>query len=80
MRLLKYVVADHIRVIARDESLKAGERVKRYLSMQTSRIDAYPVITVRATGSAVQHEARVSQLSAEQIFYTEQRGLLRRRR
>ena len=41
----------------------------------TSRTDTYPTITVRGTGNAVQHEASVSQVSAEQIFYMQQRGL-----
>ena len=40
-----------------------------------SRTDTYPAITVRGTGNAVQHEASVSQVSAEQIFYMQQRGL-----
>jgi len=41
----------------------------------TSRTDTYPAITVRGTGNACQHEASVSQISAEQIFYMQQRGL-----
>jgi Fe-S cluster assembly protein SufB len=41
----------------------------------TSRTDTYPAITVRGTGNATQHEASVSQISAEQIFYMQQRGL-----
>ncbi|HEV7867598.1 MAG TPA: Fe-S cluster assembly protein SufB [Chthoniobacteraceae bacterium] len=41
----------------------------------TARTDTYPAITVRGTGNAVQHEASVSQISAEQIFYMQQRGL-----
>src|SRR5437899_11619743 len=41
----------------------------------TSRTDTYPAITVRGTGNAVQHEASVSQASADQIFYMQQRGL-----
>ena len=41
----------------------------------TSRTDTYPAITVRGTGNAVQHEASVSQVSTEQIFYMQQRGL-----
>src|SRR5467141_361448 len=41
----------------------------------TSRTDTYPAITVRGTGNAVQHEASVSQVSSEQIFYMQQRGL-----
>ncbi len=40
-----------------------------------SRTDTYPAITVRGTGNAVQHEASVSQVSEEQIFYMRQRGL-----
>lgn len=42
---------------------------------QNSRTDTYPAITVRGTGNACQHEASVSQVSAEQIFYMQQRGL-----
>src|SRR6266700_2366927 len=41
----------------------------------TSRTDTYPAITVRGTGNSVQHEASVSQVSAEQIFYMQQRCL-----
>jgi Fe-S cluster assembly protein SufB len=40
-----------------------------------SRSDTYPAIQVRGTGSFAQHEASVSRLSAEQIFYMRQRGL-----
>lgn len=42
---------------------------------KNSRTDTYPAITVRGTGNACQHEASVSQVSAEQIFYMQQRGL-----
>ena len=41
----------------------------------TARTDTYPAITVRGTGNSSQHEASVSQISAEQIFYMQQRGL-----
>ena len=41
----------------------------------SSRTDTYPAITVRGTGNACQHEASVSQVSSEQIFYMQQRGL-----
>lgn len=40
-----------------------------------SRTDTYPAITVRGTQNSVQHEASVSKVSAEQIFYMMQRGL-----
>ena len=40
-----------------------------------SRTDTYPAITVRGTGNATQHEASVSQISEEQIFYMMSLGL-----
>ena len=40
-----------------------------------SRADTYPAIQVRGTGGFAQHEASVSRLSADQIFYMRQRGL-----
>jgi Fe-S cluster assembly protein SufB len=41
----------------------------------SSRTDTYPAITVRGNQHATQHEASVSQVSEEQIFYMKQRGL-----
>jgi len=41
----------------------------------TSRTDTYPAITTRGERNTVQHEASVSKVSAEQIFYMMQRGL-----
>jgi Fe-S cluster assembly protein SufB len=41
----------------------------------TSRTDTYPAITVRGNQHATQHEASVSQVSEDQIFYMRQRGL-----
>ncbi|MSR71870.1 MAG: Fe-S cluster assembly protein SufB [Opitutales bacterium] len=40
-----------------------------------SRTDTYPAISVRGQKNFVQHEASVSKVSAEQIFYMMQRGL-----
>lgn len=40
-----------------------------------SRTDTYPAITVRGDGNYVQHEASVSKVNEEQIFYMQQRGL-----
>src|SRR5213075_1553856 len=48
--------------------------ISKSISIGTGR-DTYPAITVRGTGNSVQHEASVSQVSAEQIFYMQQRGL-----
>jgi len=41
----------------------------------TSRTDTYPAITVRGNQHSTQHEASVSQVSEDQIFYMKQRGL-----
>lgn len=40
-----------------------------------SRTDTYPAITVTGDANSVQHEASVSKVSAEQIFYLMSRGL-----
>ena len=40
-----------------------------------SRTDTYPAITVRGGDNYTQHEASVSKVSEEQIFYMQQRGL-----
>jgi Fe-S cluster assembly protein SufB len=40
-----------------------------------SRTDTYPAISVRGNQHTTQHEASVSQVSKEQIFYMRQRGL-----
>ena len=40
-----------------------------------SRTDTYPAITVRGNQNVTQHEASVSQVSADMIFYMMQRGL-----
>lgn len=42
-----------------------------------SRTDTYPAITVNGNASAVQHEASVSQVDEEMLFYMQQRGLTR---
>lgn len=40
-----------------------------------SATGTYPAITVRGNASQTQHEASVSKISADQIFYMQQRGL-----
>jgi len=42
---------------------------------ENSRTDTYPTIVVRGEGNSVQHEASVSKVSEEQIFYMRQRGI-----
>jgi len=40
-----------------------------------SKTDTYPAITVKGNQAATQHEASVSKVSEEQIFYMRQRGI-----
>lgn len=40
-----------------------------------SRTDTYPAIVARGNANACQHEASVSKINTEQIFYMQQRGL-----
>ena len=40
-----------------------------------SRTDTYPAIVARGNQNAFQHEASVSKINSEQIFYMQQRGL-----
>ena len=42
-----------------------------------SRTDTYPAISVHGNSSGVQHEASVSQVDEEMLFYMQQRGLTR---
>ncbi len=42
---------------------------------QNSRSDTYPVIEVAAQDVSIGHEAAVSRVSDEQLFYLESRGL-----
>jgi len=42
---------------------------------ENSATGTYPAITVRGNASQTQHEASVSKISADQIFYMRQRGL-----
>jgi Fe-S cluster assembly protein SufB len=42
---------------------------------ETSRTDTYPYIEIEEDSARVGHEARVSKLNEEQIFYLQSRGL-----
>lgn len=64
-----------VAVPGRFKGCKNNTECDALLINKDSRTDTYPAITVRGTGSACQHEASVSQVSAEQIFYMQQRGL-----
>ena len=65
----------HVHVPKHLKNCKNNTECDALLINQNSRTDTYPAITVRGTGNAVQHEASVSQVSEDQIFYMQQRGL-----
>jgi Fe-S cluster assembly protein SufB len=56
-------------------SCKNNTECDALLINEHSRTDTYPAISVRGQKNSVQHEASVSKVSAEQIFYMMQRGL-----
>ena len=57
------------------KSCKNNTECDALLINSNSRTDTYPAITTRGEANTVQHEASVSKVSAEQIFYMMQRGL-----
>tara|TARA_A100001015_G_scaffold29127_2_gene32434 strand:+ start:3300 stop:4724 length:1425 start_codon:yes stop_codon:yes gene_type:complete len=57
------------------KSCKNNTECDALLINSNSRTDTYPAITTRGDANTVQHEASVSKVSAEQIFYMMQRGL-----
>lgn len=57
------------------KNCKNNTKCDALLINDNSRTDTYPAISVRGDGNSVQHEASVSKVSAEQIFYMQQRGI-----
>ena len=60
---------------AAPQGLQEQHRVRRAAHQHQLRTDTYPAITVRGQQHAVQHEASVSKVSEEMIFYMQSRGL-----
>ncbi len=57
------------------KSCKNNTECDALLINTNSRTDTYPAITVRGDQNATQHEASVSKVSEDMIFYMKQRGL-----
>ncbi|MFZ5806790.1 MAG: Fe-S cluster assembly protein SufB [Verrucomicrobiota bacterium] len=64
-----------IHMPAQYKGCKNNTECDALLINSTSRTDTYPAIVVRGAKNFVQHEASVSKVSEEQIFYMRQRGL-----
>jgi Fe-S cluster assembly protein SufB len=54
---------------------KSNTECDALLINTNSRTDTYPAITVKGDRNSIQHEASVSKISEEMIFYMQQRGL-----
>ena len=65
----------HVHIPKHLKGCKNNTECDALLINSHSRTDTYPAITVRGNQHATQHEASVSQVSAEQVFYMQQRGL-----
>ncbi|MDR1789869.1 MAG: Fe-S cluster assembly protein SufB [Opitutaceae bacterium] len=65
----------HVHVAKGLKNCKNNTECDALLINTNSRTDTYPAITVRGDANRTQHEASVSKVSAEQIFYMQQRGL-----
>ena len=57
------------------QGCKSNTECDALLINTNSRTDTYPAITVKGDRNAVQHEASVSKISEDMIFYMQQRGL-----
>ncbi|MEC8043950.1 MAG: Fe-S cluster assembly protein SufB [Verrucomicrobiota bacterium] len=57
------------------KSCKNNTECDALLINSNSQTDTFPAISVQGNENSVQHEASVSKVSAEQIFYMQQRGL-----
>ncbi len=64
-----------VHIPKRFKNCKNNTECDALLINTNSRTDTYPAISVRGDGNSVQHEASVSRVNAEQIFYMRQRGL-----
>jgi Fe-S cluster assembly protein SufB len=64
-----------VRIPKQFSNCKNNTECDALLINSNSRTDTYPAIVVQGNGNSVQHEASVSKVSAEQIFYMRSRGL-----
>jgi Fe-S cluster assembly protein SufB len=65
----------HVHIPKHLKGCKNNTECDALLINASSRTDTYPAITVRGNEHSTQHEASVSQVSEDQIFYMKQRGL-----
>ncbi len=64
-----------LKVLANAQSVSSKVQCEALILDSDSRSDTYPTIDVRAEMASIEHEASVSKLSHEQLFYVMSRGL-----
>jgi len=64
-----------VRVHSGARGARSNVECDALLLSETSRTDTYPYIEVDEDSAMVSHEARVSRVSEQQIFYLQQRGI-----
>ena len=64
-----------MKIVEGADNVKSNVVCDALILDSASRSDTYPYIEVEEQDVQVEHEASVSQISAEQIFYMQQRGL-----
>jgi Fe-S cluster assembly protein SufB len=64
-----------VHIPKRLKGCKSNTECDALLINTNSRTDTYPAITVKGDRNSIQHEASVSKISEEMIFYMQQRGL-----
>ena len=65
----------HVHIPKHLKGCKNNTECDALLINSESQTDTYPAITIQGDDNSVQHEASVSKVSEEQIFYMQQRGL-----
>jgi Fe-S cluster assembly protein SufB len=64
-----------LKVIKRAHHVKSKVQCDALIFDDISRTDTYPTIDIREDNVAIEHEASVSKVSDEQLFYLQSRGL-----
>ena len=66
-----------VRVVPQATNCRVKVRCDALLGDAHSRSDTYPTLAIKNSTARVEHEATVSKISEEQLFYLESRGLTR---
>ena len=65
----------HLKVYPKAKGVKSSVRCDALLLDETSRSDTYPYMDIEAEDVQIGHEATVSKVGDEQLFYLQSRGI-----